>query len=95
MTSLPLLEMTLSYLAKQQPGRPLPEGVPPLPDGYVYLGTGRGGNTHGYFDLLSYYGILDNPRWQSCGTSGNCSDMHYACYPDLYQELKGHFNTLL
>lgn len=87
-----LLEMTISYLAAQQPlGNPLPDEFPPLPEGYVYLGRGRQDNDHEIpfgLDPTDHLG----PNWHRAIWGGFHPRIHYACTPEQFNTLKDYYD---
>lgn len=63
-------------------GNPLPEGVPPLPEGAVYLGMGKTfKNPKRGFPGFASYGGGDPWEWQDEWVA-NSGDLHYAAPAD-------------
>jgi len=73
--------MDLEMVETKPVGRELPAGLPPLPEGAVYLG--RGGQFR-IFEIPTqgYYLRVTATDWTASGFSGNDRDWHYAAPAD-------------
>lgn len=89
-----LLEMTLSYIAEQQQPS---VNIPPIPNGYMYLGHGRQSReeprVHQRFGVQGFdpSGVT-NFGFNWGDMNGNSPQYHYICPSSSYDELKDQYD---
>lgn len=71
-----------------------PPGVPPVPEGFAFLGYGRQGNKDGVF-RLQQRGDFNPGTWRTnssgSGFHGSMNTYLYACPTERYESIKHHY----